>query len=137
MTVTGINHIATLSTDLDRTVRFYADAFDGQKVFEMAAEGDHPRMAIVELGAGFSLNIFEVPEDSIVGDRRRQGGRGPIDHFAIGVENRAALDATGERLLAAGAELGEVQQLGDMWSLFFRDVDGMELEVVAPLDDVA
>ncbi len=137
MTVTGINHLATLSTELDRTVRFYTEAFDGQKVFEMAAEGDHPRMAIVELGGGFSLNIFEVPADSIVGDRRRQGGRGPIDHYAIGVESRGALDAMGERLLAAGAELGEVQQLGDMWSLFFRDVDGMELEVVAPLEDVA
>ncbi len=137
MTVTGINHIATLSTELDRTVRFYTEAFDGKKVFEMPAEADHPRMAIVELGGGFSLNIFEVTEDSIIGDRRQQGGRGPIDHYAIGVESRAALDAMGERLLAAGAELGEVQQLGDMWSLFFRDVDGMELEVVAPLEDVA
>ena len=35
-----------------------------------------------------------------------------------------------ERLRAAGAqEVGDVQQLGDDWSLFFRDPDGMELEV--------
>ena len=34
-----------------------------------------------------------------------------------------------ERLVAAGAEIGEIQQLGGEWSLFFRDIDGMELEV--------
>jgi hypothetical protein len=37
-----------------------------------------------------------------------------------------------DRLVAAGAEVGEVQRLGDIWSLFFRDPDGMELEVCAP-----
>jgi hypothetical protein len=34
-----------------------------------------------------------------------------------------------ERLVAAGADIGEIQQLGTIWSLFFRDPDGMELEV--------
>ncbi|MDQ3391818.1 MAG: hypothetical protein M3508_10865 [Actinomycetota bacterium] len=34
----------------------------------------------------------------------------------------------------AGADIGEIQQLGDPWSLFFRDPDGMELEVCAPDD---
>jgi hypothetical protein len=34
----------------------------------------------------------------------------------------------------AGAETGEIRQLGNEWSLFFRDVDGMELEVCAPVD---
>ncbi|HET6950933.1 MAG TPA: hypothetical protein VFI47_11185 [Acidimicrobiales bacterium] len=38
-----------------------------------------------------------------------------------------------DRLLAAGADIGEVQQLGDIWSLFFRDPDGMELEVCSPM----
>jgi len=37
-----------------------------------------------------------------------------------------------DRLVAAGAdEVGEIQRLGDEWSLFFRDPDGMELEVCA------
>ena len=34
-------------------------------------------------------------------------------------------------MAAAGAEIGEIQRLGDGWSLFFRDPDGMELEVCA------
>jgi hypothetical protein len=36
-----------------------------------------------------------------------------------------------QRLVDAGAEIGEIQRLGAEWSLFFRDIDGMELEVCA------
>ena len=39
-----------------------------------------------------------------------------------------------ERLVAAGADIVYIQQLGDGWSLFFRDVDGLELEVTAPIE---
>jgi catechol 2,3-dioxygenase-like lactoylglutathione lyase family enzyme len=130
----GINHIATVTANLDRTKQFYADAFDAATVFEMAAEPDHPRMAIIDLG-GAMLNVFEVvSEDEIVGDRRRQGGRGPIDHFGIGVPSLEVLEGLRGRLVAAGAEIGEIQRLGPEWSLFFRDPDGMELEVCAHAD---
>jgi len=40
-----------------------------------------------------------------------------------------------ERLAAAGAqEVGDVQQLGPTLSVFFRDPDGMELEVCCRAD---
>jgi hypothetical protein len=39
-----------------------------------------------------------------------------------------------DRLVAAGADVGEIQDLGGEWSLFFRDLDGMELEVTAPIE---
>jgi catechol 2,3-dioxygenase-like lactoylglutathione lyase family enzyme len=68
------------------------------------------------------------------GEQRRQGGRGAIDHFAIAVDSRDELEAVKQRLIDAGADIGEIQQLGPEWSLFFRDVDGMELEVCAPAD---
>ena len=77
--------------------------------------------------------MFEVGGNDIVGDRRRIGGRGAIDHFGLAVADRASLDATRDRLVAAGAdEVGDVQRLGAEWSLFFRDPDGMELEVCCP-----
>ena len=91
-------------------------------------------MAIIDLGGGGALNVFEVPAESMIGDRRRIGARGSIDHFGISVPDRATLEQVQGRLEAAGADIGEIQQLGDCWSLFFRDVDGMELEVCAPLD---
>jgi len=99
----------------------------------MAAEDDHPRMAIVGLGGGAALNIFEVAPDGLIGDRRSIGGRGAIDHFGIAVDSRATLEQVRDRLVALGTDIGEIQNLGgDLWSLFFRDVDGMELEVCAP-----
>ena len=130
---TGINHIATVTAKLDRTVAFYEQAFGAVKTFEMAAEPDHPRMAILDLGGGTALNVFEAEsEDEIVGDRRRQGGRGPIDHFGIAVDSLATLEQVKDRLLQLGTDIGEIHQLGGIWSLFFRDPDGMELEVCAP-----
>jgi catechol 2,3-dioxygenase-like lactoylglutathione lyase family enzyme len=126
----GFNHVATITPDLDRAKQFYADAFGAETVWEMAAEPDHPRMAIIDLG-GAMLNVFEAPADEIIGDRRKQGGRGPIDHFAIGVDSLATLESLRDKLVAAGAEIGEIQRLGPEWSLFFRDPDGMELEVCA------
>lgn len=127
----GFNHVATCTPDLDRLIRFYGEAFDGKVTFEMAATDDHPRMAIIDLGGGAALNVFEVAEDSIIGERRNMGGRGPIDHFGLAVDSHATLEALRERMVAAGAEIGEIQRLGGEWSLFFRDPDGMELEVCA------
>lgn len=131
---TGFNHVATLTTDLDRFTAWYGKVFDATVVFEMEAEGDHPRMAIVDVGGGAALNTFEVPANSMIGEQRRIGGRGAIDHFGIAVADRAALDEVRDRLVDVGADIGEIQTLGSMWSLFFRDVDGMELEVCAPLE---
>jgi len=127
----GFNHIATMTADLDRLIKFYADAFGGEVTFEITKTDDHPRMANIELGGGAGLNVFEVPNESIIGERRTMGARGPIDHFGIAVDSRATLEGLRERMVAAGAEIGEIQRLGNIWSLFFRDPDGMELEVCA------
>ena len=130
----GFNHVATLTTDLDRHADFYNRAFGAEVTFRMDATPEHPRMFILDLGAGAALNVFEVAPDEIVGEQRKQGARGAIDHFAIAVTSHAELEAVKQRLVDAGAEIGEIQRLGDEWSLFFRDVDGMELEVCAPAD---
>lgn len=132
---TGFNHIATLTTHMDRTVRFYADAFDAVVLYEVPASNDHPRMTVVDLGAGAALNIFET--GTILGDRRQQGARGAIDHYGIAVDSPATLEHVRDRLVTAGAqEVGAIQQLGPGWSLFFRDPDGMELEVCSPPSDI-
>jgi catechol 2,3-dioxygenase-like lactoylglutathione lyase family enzyme len=119
---------------MDKIVKFYVDAFGAEVTFEMEARGDHPRMTIIGLGGGAALNVFEVPADDIIGDRSRQGGRGPIDHFGVAVDSLETLEATRDRLRKLGAEIGEIQRLGSEWSLFFRDPDGMELEVCCPAD---
>jgi catechol 2,3-dioxygenase-like lactoylglutathione lyase family enzyme len=130
----GFNHVATLTTDMDLTVGFYESVFDAVVTFTMEKTDDHPYMKVVELGGGSALNVFEVEPDEIIGDRRRQGGRGAIDHYAVQVDDRATLELVKARLHDAGAqEVGGIQMLGDILSLFFRDPDGMELEVCCPV----
>ena len=131
----GFNHVATLTSDMDRTVRFYRDAFEAELVLEMDAKEDHPRMSILDLGGGAALNVFEVAAGDIIGERRKQGHRGAIDHYALAVDSKEVLEAIKGRLVTAGAEIGEIQRLGDEWSLFFRDPDGMELEVCAKANE--
>jgi catechol 2,3-dioxygenase-like lactoylglutathione lyase family enzyme len=114
-------------------VHFYEDALGAEVRGEVLPRDDHPWMKVVDIGGGAALNIFEVGAEEIIGERRRQGHRGAVDHFAFAVDSRAALEKVRERLSAAGAqEVGEVQQLGSTLSVFFRDPDGMELEVCCP-----
>lgn len=130
---TGFDHVATVTPDLDRIVSFYERVFSAEVTFTMAATDGHARMVILDLG-GSALNIIEQPAETIVGDRTRPGSRGPIDHYGIGVAALSDLGAIRERLIAAGTEVGHVQRLGDTWSMFFRDPDGMELEVCTPVE---
>jgi catechol 2,3-dioxygenase-like lactoylglutathione lyase family enzyme len=130
----GFNHVATLTTDLDRFAEWYGQVFGAEVTFTMDAEGDHPRMFILDMGGVGALNVFEVPEEALIGDRRRVGGRGAIDHFGLHVDSLATLEEVRDRLAAVGADIGEIQMLGSEWSLFFRDVDSMELEVCAPAE---
>src|SRR5262245_17938429 len=108
----GFNHVATLTTDMDLTVRFYEQAFDAVVTFEIPKSEQHPYMKILDLGGGAALNVFESSADEIIGERRRQGGRGAIDHYALAVDSHATLETVKVRLAAAGAqEVGEIQQL--------------------------
>ncbi len=132
---TGFDHVATLTTDCDRHADFYARAFGAAVTFRMEAAGDHPRMFILDVAGGAALNVFEVPEDEIIGERTRQGSRGAVDHFAFAVDSLTTLEDTRQRLIEAGADVGDIQRLGEEWSLFFRDIDRMELEVCTPASE--
>ena len=134
-TTRGFNHIASLTRDLDRHAEFYGSVFGAEVTFRMDATPDHPRMFILDLGGGAALNVFEVPPEEIIGEQRRQGARGAIDHFGISVDSLATLEDVKQRLVDAGADIGEIQRLGSEWSLFFRDIDGMELEVCAHAEE--
>ncbi len=126
----GFNHVATMTHDLDRYLAFYHDIFGAEVLAVMEAHDDHPRMAIVNMGGASALNVFEIPAEDIVGDRGKMGARGPIDHFALAVDSEERLAEVRDRLVAVGASPGEITQFGpSLFSVFFRDPDGAELEV--------
>ena len=66
----GFNHVATLTTDLERLAAFYAEVFEAEVTFRMEAEGDHPRMWILDLGGGAALNAFETTPDASMESQR-------------------------------------------------------------------
>jgi catechol 2,3-dioxygenase-like lactoylglutathione lyase family enzyme len=119
-----------MTANLDRFLEFYGDVFGAEVITITEAKGDHPRMAVVNMGGDGALNVFEVPAESIVGDRSTMGGRGPIDHYALAVGSEEKLLEIRDRLVARGASPGDVTQFGPaLLSVFFRDPDGAELEV--------
>ena len=128
----GFNHVATLTPDLDRFADWYGTVFGATVTFRMDATPDHPRMFILDMGGHAALNVFETAPSEIIGEQRRQRQRGAIDHFGIAVATLDDLEQVKAKLQEVGADIGEIQRLGNEWSLFFRDVDGMELEVCTP-----
>ena len=61
-TARGLHHTALISSDVERTVRFYREAFEAQITFEMDKRDDHPRMVILDLG-GLTIFIEQATDD--------------------------------------------------------------------------
>jgi catechol 2,3-dioxygenase-like lactoylglutathione lyase family enzyme len=130
---TGFNHVATLTDNLDRVVDFYRTVFDAELTFEKAATADHPRWrsSTSAAEARSTSSNSQPTRSSVIASRRAGVARSTTT--ASPSHPRAILNTMRDRLAAAGADIGEIQRLGDSWSLFFRDPDGMELEVCAPI----
>jgi catechol 2,3-dioxygenase-like lactoylglutathione lyase family enzyme len=124
----GCQHIALVTSDLDRLLAFYGRIFDASTLW-ILDEGD-VRHALVDLGGGFCLHPFQFP-----GDHPETAGkpdffaRGHLDHFSIAVADRATLDRVRDRLMAENASDGTLADWGVLEQISFRDPDGMEAEV--------
>ena len=57
-------------------------------------------------------------------------GRGRIDHFGLHAATPEAFDTIRQRLISTGASDGTVNDFGSVYSMFFRDPDGLEGEVL-------
>ncbi|RBM14865.1 VOC family protein [Prauserella sp. PE36] len=121
----GINHVTTFTTDLDRMARFYSDMFGAEIVFERQATDGHPRTAIVELGGTRYVKFVEDPA------YRAPHTTTAIERFGLAVGSLAILRELRERMAAAGAAIGEIERLPTQWVLPFTDPDGTPLQVSA------
>jgi catechol 2,3-dioxygenase-like lactoylglutathione lyase family enzyme len=125
--LSGINHVAVLTGDIDRFTDFYRDVFGA--THDVIEEQDGFRMWIVHVGGTSELNVFQVAANDEHERQVPMFGRGRLDHLALHAESLDAFDEVRDRLVARGASDGFVTDFGHVLSLFFRDPDGLEAEV--------
>lgn len=131
--LTGLNHVAVITTDLDRFVAFYYDVFGMVEVFRETIPG--LRHAILRIADGSSwLHPVEIPGNEHAPAISRMFCRGHLDHIALAARSSESFEALRARLVAAGASDGSVEDLGAFHSLWFQDPDGMRGELTLLVD---
>src|SRR5881397_2652256 len=102
--VDGVNHIAVLTADMERFIRFYQEAFDATVEHDERNHAGHPgeRMVIMSLGARSELNVFEVPGNTQARVQTPMFGRGRIDHFGLNASSRETFEHLRVRLMHLG-----------------------------------
>jgi catechol 2,3-dioxygenase-like lactoylglutathione lyase family enzyme len=131
MLLDGVNHVAILTNDAARLVRFYEEVFDATVGGQMDA-GDGALLTFIDIGPTAELNVFEVKGNTEAQRQTPMFGRGRIDHLGLQAASVEAFGVIRDRLVERRATDGFVTDFGHVLSLFFRDPDGLEGEVCVP-----
>jgi catechol 2,3-dioxygenase-like lactoylglutathione lyase family enzyme len=126
--LTGFNHVATVTRDMDRLVAFYQEVFDATPVFDLVAPGLELRHVGLDVGGAF-IHAWEAEERTTGPFPQEMFRRGRLDHIALAARDEAALEVLRQRLVEHRACEGNVTDFGSILSVWFTDPDGMELEV--------
>ncbi len=129
MLLDGVNHIAWISKDVKRLGQFYERVFDA-KVGRTRKHGRGETMTVIDIGPTTRLNIFVIDGNNEADHQTPMFGRGRIDHVGLAAASQAAFDEIRDRLVETGASDGQVNDFGQALSIFFRDPDGLEGEVL-------
>jgi catechol 2,3-dioxygenase-like lactoylglutathione lyase family enzyme len=122
-TARGVHHVALLSRDVERTIRFYQDLL-GFPLTDLFENRDYSGSThfFFDIGNGNALAFFDFPSLDLGGYTEVLGG---LHHLAISVlpERWAELR---RRLDAAGVAVERIDS-----SLYFRDPDGARVELIS------
>ena len=125
----GVHHIALLSSDVERTIRFYQDLLEFP-LTELFGNRDYEGSThfFFDLGHGNALAFFDFPDLDLGEYAEVLGG---LHHCAISVpEDR--WEHLRVKLEEAGVQTQQIET-----SLYFRDPDGARLELIAdPLGEM-
>lgn len=129
MIYTGIHHLALITDDMDKTIRFWRDLL-GMKM--LAATGDgRNRQYYFEICENAIVSFFEWPE-AVNPDEKLHGepAAKPLgfDHVAIGVENLEALEEMKTLLEHAGFWVSPVVDHGFILSIYSFDPNNIPIE---------
>jgi catechol 2,3-dioxygenase-like lactoylglutathione lyase family enzyme len=130
--VAGINHVAILTTDLQRFIDFYVEIFEVEPLFRE----DTPafRHAILRAGQSSRLHPVEVNGNAHGQALPDMFARGHLDHIALASPSRAAFEKVRTRLMERGHSSGVVEDLGAFQAVWFNDPDGMRGELTMITD---
>jgi catechol 2,3-dioxygenase-like lactoylglutathione lyase family enzyme len=129
-TARGLHHTALISSDVERTVRFYQDVL-GFPLTELIENRDYPGSShfFFDIGNGNLLAFFDFPGLDVGPYAEVMGG---LHHMAISVEPQRWEELV-ERLRAAGVD----HEIHSGVSVYFRDPDGARIELIAdPLGEM-
>ena len=129
----GINHMAMVTSDMDKTVRFYRDILGMPLVATTGNKpGSYPyRHYFFELGDGNTIAFFEWPgmvEEFHKPAGQPARGRWQFDHVSFNVEDEKALLELKAHLEASGVEVTEIIDHKIIHSIYFTDPNGIALE---------
>ena len=131
MLLNGINHIALISKDIDRLRVFYTEVFDAEVgPTEPHGEKGEETMTMIRIGPHTELNVFTIEGNTEPDRQTPMWGRGRLDHFGLQAASAESFETIRQRLIEHGASDGEVNDFGAVRSVFFRDPDGLEGEVL-------
>ena len=122
----GINHVATVTADLERLENFYERAFGAAVVRRWEGRERH---SMIRLGPTTVLHAFERGDSPYFGSGLATFHRGRLDHMGINAASREAFNLLRERLVRLEASDGSVTEFPMISSVRFVDPDGMEVEL--------
>jgi catechol 2,3-dioxygenase-like lactoylglutathione lyase family enzyme len=133
---TGINHLAMVTNDMDKTIRFWRDLLGMRLV---AGLGDSKyRHYFFEISEHDMIAFFEWPNvENVEIKDHGMPVKGPFsfDHVSIGVENDDALWEIRDRIEATGAWVSEAINHGFIHSIYTFDPNNIPIEFSAPVHD--
>ncbi len=129
MQLTGINHLAFITEDMEKTIRFYRDLLGME--LESGIGHDGYRHYFFRLGQA-QVAFFEY-EGARPMVRKFHGAKTQeplgFDHVSFTVASREGLFALKDKLEAAGVEVSGAVDHGIIWSIYFFDHNNIPLEV--------
>jgi catechol 2,3-dioxygenase-like lactoylglutathione lyase family enzyme len=126
----GLHHTALISSDVERTVRFYQDVLEFP-LTELIENRDYPGSShfFFDIGNGNLLAFFDFPGLDVGPYAEVLGG---LHHLAISVE-----PSRWEHLVRKLADAGVTHEVHSEVSVYFRDPDGARIELIAdPLGEM-
>lgn len=128
MKLKQINHLAFITNDIEKTIRFYRDLLGMELEIGMGIDGY--RHYFFKTGDNY-IAFFEYEEAQPMeikahGEPTAQ----PLgfDHVAFGVESKQDLFHLKDKLEAAGLEVRGAIDHGIMWAIYFFDPNNIPLE---------